>query len=148
MGEYVITIADWATNIKPYPRVQVHIEELSGDITTPIVNLLALQAAILGTSLGEMRKYAYSNTGVGTDPVGSESAKRQLRWLVPFTDDVTGLAGSFTIPAANPALTAIGTDLMDTAEAAYTSLKNNVEATVRSNAGNAVTMGVPRLVGR
>lgn len=77
--------------------------------------------------------------GAGKVPSTDPQAQREIKWLVSFTDNVTGLPGSFTIPTADLAQLATDGENM-AAGANRTALEAAIEAYVRSNAGNAVTV--------
>lgn len=80
--------------------------------------------------------------------VGSPYAQREMKWLVGFTDNVTGLKHSIEIPA--PALSFLnpGTDVADITGTEMAAYKAAFEAFYRVGGTNAVTLNTLRLVGR
>lgn len=65
----------------------------------------ALRTAVLGLSLGELQREhrVYEEDLVPTTAPPETYAQRELKWLVQYTDDVTGIKGTVEIPVANTA---------------------------------------------
>lgn len=105
----------------------------------------AQQDLQIGHVFGDTRQASVSQiSGV----VGSPYAQREMKWLVSFTDDVTGEKHSIEIPA--PALSFLnpGTDVIDMTGTEALAYKAAFEAYYRVNGVNAVTLNTLRLVGR
>jgi len=100
--------------------------------------------------IGNITKEVISarNINISSGNAGSVWAQIEIRWYVPYTDDVTGKVYGRTIPTPDLTLLAVGTDNMDMTLAAAIAYKAAFEAAVVSPDGNAVTMGVPYVVGR
>lgn len=75
-------------------------------------------------------------------------AQREKKWLVRATDNVTGKSVQFEIPGADLSLLTAQSDSMDITAGAGLTLKNEVEASVKSDIGNAVTVSDVIYVGR
>lgn len=113
---------------------------------------IALNAAIAGLSIGTNQDAAvlYRNevfTGVATPP-SNHFAQRELKFLVKYTDTVTGKQYSFSIPCADAALTVGNTDMADLTAVLPLALKTNFELYALSELGNAVVMDSVMLIGR
>lgn len=139
---YSKTYWEYGTGAKS-SKVSVHSLALNaGNIAAQEALRAAFEAAVDAVTIGGAGSEAFiaTETNVAKNPSANEAAQRENKWLVSFTDDVTGLGGSFTIPCYNPTLIAPDGIFMDPAAAEYTALVAATEDFVRSNAGNAVTV--------
>lgn len=141
MGSAKVTIWEYGDGAKA-SAASVHSVDLDNtNIVAQLAAFADLRDAINGVSIGNIGDWAIvaADGGAGKVPASSPLAQRENKWLVSYTDDVTGLSGSFTIPCAD--LTLLGTDGENMATGApRTELITASEAFVRSNAGNAVTV--------
>lgn len=119
------------------------------------IDSISTAAVTLGTafdniSLCELQKRKLTAWDVVLSSAlpASTAAQREIKWLISFRDNVTGLPGSFTVPGANTALLTSNSDEIDMTEAGWPGLVTAIQANVRSNAGNAVTVTGIRLQGR
>lgn len=97
--------------------------------------------AVAAVSLGNPGGYSLTaiDTPAAKVTATDPAAQRENKWLVSYTDNVTGLPGSYTIPCYDPdQLATDGENLA--AGANRTALIDATEAFVKSNAGNAVTV--------
>jgi len=80
---------------------------------------------------------------------GSVNAQVELRWFIPYTDNVTGKKYGRTLACPDLQMLAAGSDKMNMSNAFSIAFKDAFEDIVRApDTGNAVTMGVPYVVGR
>jgi len=98
----------------------------------------AIDAVTLGTAGSE--KFLATETTVAKTPSANPLAQRENKWLVSMVEDTTGNPVTFTIPCADLSLLATDGENMDSTQAEYTALVAAVEAFVRSNDGNGVTV--------
>jgi len=119
------------------------------------IDAISTAAVTLGTAfdnvslctLQKRQLTAWSVVVARTYPT-DKAAQRELKWLVSFRDDVTGLPGSFTIPGAMTSLLTGPTDEIDLTAGGWPGFVTAVEANVKSNTGNAVTVTSVKLQGR
>jgi len=119
---------------------------------------IAAQTTLIGTLktatdaivLGNPSSYSIiANTvELSGAPAGSKSAQRENKWLVSFSDDVSGASGTATIPTADLNLLATNSDLIDMTDAAVIAFVAAFEAVAQSNTGHSVTINQIRFVGR
>lgn len=109
------------------------------DVITDIDDLeQAVEGIILGT-LG--RGVIEAVVSPGSEAAPSDPwAQRENKWLVYYSDNVTGKSATREIPTANLALLSPGTEFLNIASGAGATFKTAFEAYVRSEAGNAVTV--------
>jgi predicted ATP-grasp superfamily ATP-dependent carboligase len=115
-------------------------------------NALLLNAAIVGMSIGTnqdaailMRNEIF--TGVSTPPT-NKWAQREIKFVVKYTDTVTGKQYSFSIPCADAELVVGNTDMVDLSAGAGLTLKTRFDAHAISELGNPVVLDSVMLVGR
>lgn len=119
---------------------------------------IAAQTTLLGTLktatdaivLGNPSNYSIiaSQVDLSGAPAGSVYAQRENKWLVSFTDDVSGASGTTTIPTADLTKLAANSDLADMADSDIIAFIAAFEAVAQSNTGHAVTVNKMRFVGR
>lgn len=149
VGGYSVTVRDNSRETSSFsfhvPQLSaINIDDYGGVFSTALMN--ALDPLITGNVA---RHSLRANTvQVSSDAPANVWAQRELKWEVPYTDDVSGLPGSFEIPTADLTLLIPGTDLLDTANAAWDTFRDLIELRAVSNAGNPITLGQPKLVGR
>lgn len=140
MGRYNLTYVDHDLEAS---TIGVHTPNMTAGTFDAIAGALDdLAAAIADVTLGTLRKDSRVAVEVKNDAAAPANpfAQRETKWLVRMQEDGTGNPVSFEIPCADLALLAGGTGLMDTASAEYTALVSAIEAIVRSNDGNNVTV--------
>lgn len=148
-GSYTTSIRDHSREISSFsihvPQLSaINIDDYGGVFSTALMN--AVDPLITGNVA---RHSLTANTvPVSADAPANPWSQRELKWNVPYTDDVTGLPGSFEIPTADVALLIPNTDLLDTSLPAWDTFRDLIELRAVSNAGNPITLGQPRLVGR
>lgn len=110
---------------------------------------VALGVAIVGVTRGTLQKITYGNEipspGVNSDPL----AQRENKWLIRYTDDVTGKAWQVELGTAD--LTLLDPNnrgYMLISSGAGLSFKTAFDDYVKSPDGNAVTMQSAQFVGR
>lgn len=106
----------------------------------------ALNAICIGNITKEV--ISARNIQISSGNAGSTWAQVELRWYVPYTDNVTGKLYGRTVPCPDLTLLTAGSDNMNMALAAAIAYKAAFEAAVVSPDGNPVTMGQPYVVGR
>jgi len=150
MGKYRQTFWEFGSNAKA-SNTTVHTDDLNaGNIAAQLALADAFEAAIIGASLGTpgTREISAVVEEVAKTPSTEPAAQRENKWLISFTDNVTGLGGSYTIPCYDPSLLGGDGETMDTTEAAYIALVAASDAYVRSNTGNNTTVTSVRFTAR
>ena len=148
-GSYNTTIRDHSNETSSFsfhtPQLSaINIDDYGAVFSTALMN--ALDPLILGNVA---RHSLIANTvQVSALIPANVYAQRELKWHVPYNDDVYGLPGSFDIPTPDLSLLVPNTDLLDTTLAAWDTFRDLIELRAVSNAGNPITLGQPRLVGR
>lgn len=141
MGKASLILWEYGDNAKT-SKAEVHSADLNvGNIVAQTGLFDAWRAAVSAVSVGTPGAYALTalDGGPAKSPSADTTAQRENKWLVSFTDNVTGLAGSYTIPCYDHTL--IGTDGENMAAGAErTALISATEDFVTSNAGNPVTV--------
>jgi len=123
--------------------VQVHSAPLNaGNIAAQETLRAAFEAAVDAVTLGNggSEQFTAIETDVARNPSLNPAAQRENKWLVSFSDNVTGLPGSFTIPCYDSSLLGPDGSSFDTTAPEYAALVTATQDFVRSNAGNAVTV--------
>ena len=116
-----------------------------GDITT-------LYNAADGISIGTLGDATLDlatpkDTGSQALPA-SQFAQRETKWLISYTDDVTGTAYKKEIPCADLAIIVPNSQLADIGSGAGLTFKTAWDASVLSVDGNATTLQSMKHVGR
>jgi len=109
-----------------------------------------LKTATDAITLGNPSRYSIiaNQVDLSNAPAGSVYAQRENKWLVSFTDSVSGASGTTTVPTADLSLLATNSDQADMADAAIIAWVAAFEAVAYSNTGHAVTVNSIRFVGR
>jgi len=128
--------------------VRVWVDAAIGDAA-----ISALFNAVVGVTIGNAQKSVLeisTDKDAGTlGPSSNPFAQRETKWLVRATDTVTGKRVTFTIPCADLAQLTAGTDFMDTGTGTPgETLVTSIEANVKSEFGNAITVNSIEHVGR
>lgn len=149
VGNFTTTIRDHSNETSSFslntPALSaINIDDYGGVFTAALDS--ALDPFILGNVA--KRTLTAESVVVSNDIPANPYAQREMKWLVPYRDNVTGLPGSFEIPTADLSQLVPNTDLLDTSTTEWDTLRDLLELRARSNAGNAITIGQPRLVGR
>ena len=150
MGRVKETFWEFGGNAKA-SNTSVHTADLNaGNITAQLALAATFQASIEAISTGNPGtvEIVATTDEVAKTPSSEPVAQRENKWLISFTDDVTGLGGSFTVPCYTPSLLGADGEFMDSGAAEYTALVAATEAYVKSNTGNAVTVTSVRFSAR
>lgn len=144
MAQVVIPVIDYG-NEKSSVTLNVADAILDATITT-------LYGAVDGLTIGTLEKSmlktsADKDAGSTTPPV-NQYAQREIKWLVKYSDDVTGKRYSLEIPCADLSLLVAGTETMNVAAGAGAAFVTAFEANVLSPDGNAVSFISAKMVGR
>ena len=136
MAEFRIPVAD-ADNEKS--TIGIEVADAVGDAA-----LTSLFGAIQGVLLGNegqsvLRTDVNKDNGPGGVPANN-FAQRGIKWLIRYTDDVTGKQESRELPTADLALLATGTEFMDIGAGAGLTLVTELESTMLSSEGNAISV--------
>lgn len=114
----------------------------------------ALRTAIDGISLANLNQYEIvaDRVFVSDGNASDMAARRELKLLVTYEDDVTHKSYNHEIPAPDVTLSALWStsdpEQPDYTHANWTAFATAFEATVVSPDGNAVTIREARIVGR
>lgn len=145
-----------ATKLRlPYQDYSEEVSTVSMFVDAAITDLKItdLFNALVGVTVdGDQRATLVVDTpkdGTNSGPAANKLAQRENKWLVSYIDPTNnGKAGKFEIPCADLTLVTANTDKMDLAAGAGLTLKTEVELSVESPAGNAITVTSVRFVGR
>ena len=141
-GKYTKNYWEFGTSAKS-SQVSVYIPTLNaGNIAAQETLRASFEAAIDAVSLGNSGSEEFTAEVVKQvkNPSLNPLAQRENKWLVSMSEAGTGNAVTFTIPCADLSLLAADGESMDTTSTEYADLVAAVEAFVRSNDGNAVTV--------
>jgi len=148
-GKAVFTFADYdgEKSSMSFNTANVNAGNIA-TISTALDTLKSdVEAVTLGLPVKDVRQYADTGAGSGsaTDPV----AQRESKWLVSYTDDVTGKGYRLEIPCADLNVNTLGAGgLWNSSDTLWTDFVTSFEAVVVSPDGNAVTVESVRHVGR
>lgn len=98
----------------------------------------AVDAVGIGTAGSE--KFLATESTVAKTPSANPLAQREVKWLVSMVESGTGNPVTFTVPCADLSLLSADGENMDATAPEYAALVAAVEAFVRSNDGNTVTV--------
>lgn len=149
MGRATFTLMDYGRETS---TVGVYIPDLvAGNITAIqglVDDLLVAGQAVSGGTLildARVATVARFTKVLPTD----ENIQRERKWRIIASDDVTGLSVGFEWPTALPAgFLAGNTDFMDLTSTEGAAFVAAIEAVVKSNIGNAITVEAIEYVGR
>ena len=113
-----------------------------------------LRDAMIAVTLGQLAsiKVLARDSDKSASPATAPEAQRELKWLIEYSDNVTGQVYQSEVPC--PKITdatlynQAPTKEIDLADALWVTFKTGFEALVISADGNAVTLIGGRLVGR
>lgn len=110
----------------------------------------ALETALDGIVIGTVatRKLQTLDVTISTTKPGNVYAQRETKWLVRYSDNVTGSVHTAEVPCADLSLLVSGGEVMDIAAGAGLAFVTAFEDWVLSPAGNAVTVSEIVHVGR
>lgn len=114
----------------------------AGNYTAQVAAAQAFRDALEAVSLGTLRKETLKDFEIAyddalpTDPFAQTGTK----WLVRARETGTGNAVTFKVPCADLSLLAAGSENMDISGGAGAAFVTAIEAYVKSNDGNAVTV--------
>jgi len=122
----------------------------AGNIAAQTTLLGDLKTATDAITLGNASKYQIiaSDVDLSNSPASSVYAQRENKWLVGFSDNVSGASGTVTIPTADLNLLATNSDQADMSDAAIIAFIAAYEAVAQTNTGHALTVNYMRFVGR
>lgn len=114
--------------------------------------LATLDTAIQGVTMGVIRSTTTileEELGLGT-PAGSPLAQRENKYLLRMHDLITGKKFTRSLPTADLSLLANNSEFLDITAGAGLTLKNAIEAVVKSpyDGANAVVLDTVQFVGR
>lgn len=147
---YSKTYWEFGTEAKS-SQVSVHSPTLTaGNLDAQEALRAAFEAAVDAVTLGTAgsEKFVATETSVVRTPSANPLAQRENKWLVTCAETGTGNPVTFTIPCADLSLLAGDGNSMDTTSTEYTDLVSAIEAFVRSNDGNTVTVSTIKFRGR
>ncbi len=150
-GKLVITYADYGGEKSSFQIPVLDYNAANFDANEALV--LNLRNAIAGLTIGlEVKQVrSHSSTGAGSGQSSDVAAHRELKWLVTFSDDVTGKNYQREIPCPDLTASTLLQDIggnANTANAEWSSFITAFEAVALSEDGNAVSFVGARYVGR
>jgi hypothetical protein len=118
------------------------IGDLIGDMAGNILytDITDLESTLADLTLGNVVKSVITvpyTTGLAVPPVGV-NIQNEIYLRVVTQDTTTLKFGSFTIPAADPALRRVNTDLVETTDSRWVDAVAIWESAGRSDIGNAI----------
>ncbi len=150
-GKLLLTYADYGGEKSSFQIPLLDYTAVNFDANEILVNDLvnAVDALTLGLEVKQVRSHSSSGTGSGNS--SNVNAHRELKWLITFSDDVTGKQYQREMPApllnANTLLQDIGGNA-NVGDALWTTFIAAFEAAVVSEDNNAVSFVSARYVGR
>lgn len=142
------TILDYSNEQAAFGVAGVSVSSANYD--AQITKAIALTSAIQGIVIGTVaeRKFLASVANPESGLPASQYAQREMKWLVTYTDDVTGTVQQCEIACPDLTLLVAGSDLMNLAGAPGLAFVAAFEDFARSAVGNTVAVVSVRLVGR
>lgn len=112
--------------------------------------VIALSDAIEGLIIGQLAERRFTSSVAFPDTVAPSDpyAQRELKWLITYSDDVTGDLQQIEVATPDLSLLVPGSDVLDLASTEGAAFVTAFETFARSKDGNAVTVVGGRLVGR
>ncbi len=150
-GKMVLTYADYGGEKSSFQVPTLDWTAANFDANNTLVDNLvnAVDALTVGLEVRQLRSHTESGSGSGQS--SNVNAHRELKWLITFTDDVTGVNYQREIPCPLLSAATLLQDIGGNANVGDTLWTNFItafEAVVESPAGNAVTFVTARYVGR
>lgn len=150
-GKLLLTYADYGGEKSSFQIPLLDYSAASYDANETLVDALvnAVDALTIGLEVKQLRTHSISGTGSGQS--SNVNAHRELKFLITFSDDVTGRVYQREIPC--PLLTS-DTILQDiggnanVGNSLWTDFITAFEAAAESEDGNAVSFVSARYVGR
>lgn len=126
------------------------IQLTAANFDATITAITTLQTAIQAVSLGTHDGKTVQAQDIAVGPKASDAAaQRELKWRVKYLDATDPIGnGSFEIGMADTQFLVAGEGKMDLSAGAGLTLVTQIELTVLSRLGNAVTVSEIVLVGR
>ncbi len=150
-GKLTLTYADFGGEKSTFQVPLLAFTAANFDANNTLVDSLvnSIDALTIGLEVRQARMH--SDTGTGSGQSSAVLAQREAKWLVTFSDDVTGKNYQREIPcpllSAATLLQDIGGNANIT-DTLWTDFITDFEAVVLSPVGNAVTFVGARHVGR
>jgi len=150
-GKMVLTYADYGGEKSSFQVPTLDWSAANFDANNTLVDALinAVDALTVGLEVRQLRSHTESGSGSGQS--SNVNAHRELKWLITFTDDVTGVNYQREIPCPLLSAATLLQDIGGNAnvgDTLWTDFITAFEAVVESPAGNAVTFVTARYVGR
>ncbi len=150
-GKMVLTYADYGGEKSSFQVPTLDWSAANFDANNTLVDNLvnAVDALTVGLEVRQLRSHTESGSGSGQS--SNVNAHRELKWLITFTDDVTGVNYQREIPCPLLSAATLLQDIGGNAnvgDTLWTDFITAFEAVVESPAGNAVTFVTARYVGR
>ena len=150
-GKIVLTYADYGGELSSFQIPIIDTNAANFDANTTLMDTLItkLDALTDGLQVKQSRSHLVSGAGSGNSAI--PAAQREAKWLITFSDDVTGKQYQREIPCAVLSATTMLQDVEGNANwgnAVWTDFKAAFEAVAESPVGNAVTLIGARHVGR
>lgn len=151
-GAVSYTVRDYSNETSTHSFDMADLTEANFDTyLDPVTGLIptyynALDGIIVG-NIGNQRISA-SDTLISQAPAGSVFAQVELKWLVFYSDDVTGKVYRREIPTPDLNLLTPNSDLMNISSGAGLTWKNAAEALWTSPDENPISIFKVQMVGR
>lgn len=150
-GKLVITYADYGGEKSSFQIPTIDWTAANYDANQTLLDTLVTKMAALTVGLEVKQLRTHDETGSGSGQSSNVNAHRELKWLITFSDDVTGINYQRELPApllnASTLLQDIGGNA-NVGDTLWTDFITAFEAVAESPAGNAVSFVTARYVGR
>lgn len=150
-GKLLLTYADYGGEKSSFTIPILDYTAANFDANETLVDALvnAVDALTIGLEVKQVRSHSSSGTGSGNS--SNVNAHRELKFLITFSDDVTGKVYQREMPCpllnANTILQDIGGNA-NVGDTLWTDFITAFEAAAESEDGNAVSFVSARYVGR
>lgn len=150
-GKLLLTYADYGGEKSSFQIPILDYTAANFDANETLVDALvsAIDALTIGLEVKQIRSHSASGTGSGNS--SNVNARRELKFLVTFSDDITGKVYQREIPTplltANTILQDVGGNA-NVSDTLWTDFITAFEAAAESEDGNAVSFVSARYVGR
>jgi len=150
-GKVVLTYADYGGEKSSFQIPTLDWTSGNYDANQTLVDALvnAVDALTIGLEVKQLR--THSESGAGSGQSSNVNAHRELKWLITFSDDVTGINYQREIPCPLLSAATILQDIGGNAnvgDTLWTDFITAFEAVAESPVGNAVSFVTARYVGR
>jgi len=150
-GKLVLTYADYGGELSSFQVPILDFSAANYDANTTLIDTLITKIDALTDGLQVKQTRSHLQSGAGAGQSAIPTAQRESKWLISFSDDVTGKVYQREIPCPVLSATTLLQDIGGNAnitDTVWTDFISAFEAIVLSEVGNAVSVIGARHVGR